>query len=202
MNYIKELRKLGACKDALEWCKSYPTPQAAWDACERGNWMLFLLGRLAGGPRSKSRKKLVLAACKCARLALRFVEQGETRPRRAIVIAERWAKGRATLAEVMEASKAAFAAFAAAEVSAESAFADYAAVESAYAAHAASYAASEASAEFSSFAVSAASEASAESAYAAHASAETARLDTLAKCAAIVRKMYPKAPRLPKERGK
>ena len=57
--------------------------------------MLWLLGKLSGPPESASRKKLVLAACACARQALRFVPTGEDRPRLAIEIAERWAKNKA-----------------------------------------------------------------------------------------------------------
>jgi hypothetical protein len=46
---IKILDKLRACEDALEWLKGLPegtTPQAAWEACERGDWMLWLLVRM------------------------------------------------------------------------------------------------------------------------------------------------------------
>ena len=42
--------------------------------------MLWLLGKQSGPPESKSRKKLVLSACKCARLALKHVPKGEKRP--------------------------------------------------------------------------------------------------------------------------
>jgi hypothetical protein len=67
---LKKLEKLRPCSHALDWAKGFDTAQAAWDACERGDWMLWLLGKKAGKPGSAKRKKLVLAACKCARLAL------------------------------------------------------------------------------------------------------------------------------------
>ena len=107
---------LKACDDVRDWARSYDTPQAAWDACERGDWMLWLLGSLAGPPESKSRKRLVLCACACAKLSLPYVAEGETRPRIAIETAEAWARddGNATLSDVLHASGAALFAYAAA----------------------------------------------------------------------------------------
>jgi hypothetical protein len=71
------------------------------------------------------RKLLVAAACECARLALKFVPEGEERPRKAIEVAEAWCRGEATPEQVKEAASAsAYAAHA------------YAAYASAYAAYA------------------------------------------------------------------
>jgi len=116
MNHIDQLTKLRACSEAVEYAAAHPTLQAAWDACKRGDWMLWLLGKLAGPPESESRHKLVLAACQCARLALPHVKQSETRPLAAIETAERWARGEdgVTLAMVRAAANAADAAYAAA----------------------------------------------------------------------------------------
>jgi hypothetical protein len=91
--WIKELQQLGACIDALRWGKDYPTLQEAWVKCERGDWMLWLLGKLSGKPMSDERKKLVLIACQCARLSLKYVKPGETRPLKAIELASAWAGG-------------------------------------------------------------------------------------------------------------
>ena len=43
------LTRIGACKEAKNWldAEERPTAQAAWDACERGDWMLWILGRLS-----------------------------------------------------------------------------------------------------------------------------------------------------------
>jgi hypothetical protein len=60
--YIKKLHKLAACTDALMWLGSnnYPTLKAAWNACGRANWLLWLVGRVsAGEPGSKARKRLL-----------------------------------------------------------------------------------------------------------------------------------------------
>ena len=45
MDYIDRIEALGACAPALDWLRSeqYPSLQAAWDACPRSNWMLWLL---------------------------------------------------------------------------------------------------------------------------------------------------------------
>ena len=37
------LRSLKACPEARVWAASYDTLQAAWDACPRGDWMIWLL---------------------------------------------------------------------------------------------------------------------------------------------------------------
>ena len=55
--------------------------------------MLWLLGEQSGKPETKSRKKLVLTACKCARLSLKHVPKYEKRPLMAIQTAEKYAKG-------------------------------------------------------------------------------------------------------------
>src|SRR5690348_9278716 len=91
--HVASLRALGACSDGVKFAAQYAKPQEAWDACERGNDMLWLLGRLSGKPGSDGRRKLVLCACECARLAVPHVKAGETRPLKAIETAERWAKG-------------------------------------------------------------------------------------------------------------
>ena len=116
------LVKLNACHDAQQWANTYPDLQTAWSACERGNWMLWLCGRLAGPQESASRKKLVLAACACARLSLQYVVKGETRPLKAIETAEAWANGAdgVSLDMVRAAAAAAYAASSAAAAAAYS----------------------------------------------------------------------------------
>jgi hypothetical protein len=126
--------------------------------------MLWIAGRFCDS--EERRKEIVLAACACARTALRYVPKGEKRPVECIRTAERWARGRATLEEVCGARNAAYAAHAAA----------YAA---AYAAHAAAYAAHSAAAY-------AAHSAAAYAAYAAHGAVDV-RAKALANMAKMVR---------------
>jgi len=139
---VAEIAALGACREGLRWLRDLPegtTWQQAWEQFARGDWQLWLLSKQCGPPESDSRKLLVLAACGCARLALIYVEDGETRPLAAIATAEAWARGEAgvTLEDVRSAgSAAAYAADAAAAASA-AASAAYAAASVAYAAYAA-----------------------------------------------------------------
>jgi len=79
------LTELGACTEAVKWA-GRKTPKKAWETCKRGDWLLWIADKLNVG-----RKLLVLAACACARTALKYVPAGEERPRLAIEAAERWA---------------------------------------------------------------------------------------------------------------
>lgn len=49
LDYIDRIADLGACGPALGWLRSeqYPTLQEAWDACPRGDWMLWLLSTVS-----------------------------------------------------------------------------------------------------------------------------------------------------------
>ena len=112
-DHIELLKNIGACQEAIKWASGYDTGQAAWDACKRGDWMLWILGRLSGPPGSDSRKAAVMAACECARLALTQFEiehPSDNRPRNALETAERHCRGEATLKEVRAAADAAYAA--------------------------------------------------------------------------------------------
>lgn len=181
-NFIKFLRKLDACPEAVAFAGKFATSQQAWDACEQGDWMLWLLGKMASKPESKSRKKLVLTACKCARLTLKYVPKNERRPLRAIQTAEAWAKGKKgiTLDEVRTAADAAYAAA-------------YTAYAVAYTAYTAAYTAC--TAYTPNAAASATANTAADTAANAAntaADAANAKTKTLKKCADIVRKDYPK----------
>ena len=124
--WIEPIADMEACDEAVDWCEQFDSLDEAWQACERGDWMLWLLGMLSGPPGSGSRKKLVLVVCQCARLALPYVKKGEMRPLKAIETAEAWARGDEgiTLQDVRDAAaRAASAASAAARV----AYATYAA---------------------------------------------------------------------------
>ena len=132
-SFIDELRALGACPDAVAWSAGYSDPASAWQACERGDWMLWICGRLSGAAESERRKQLVLCACDCARLSLPLFEKrypGDQRLRTCIETAERWAKGDATMDELRAARAAAYAAYAAADA-AYAVYAVYAAADAA-----------------------------------------------------------------------
>ena len=99
-----KLLELHACEEAIEWAGD-KSPKEVWNTCERGDWMLWLAGKL-----DVDGKLLVKAACACAREALVHVPDSESRPRIAIETAERWAEGKATAEEAKRAANAADAA--------------------------------------------------------------------------------------------
>jgi len=139
------LTKLGACAEAVKWA-GRKTPKKAWETCKQSDWLLWIAGKL-----NIDRKKLVLAACACARTALKYIPAGEDRPRIAIETAEAWTRGEATIEQVRTATHAAHAA-AHAAYTAHAAYAAYAAAQAAYVADAATYAAYAAYAAHSSLA--------------------------------------------------
>jgi hypothetical protein len=187
------LLDLGACSgpgEAVPWVESLPegtTARQAWQQCQRGDWMLWILGRLAGPPESDSRRRLVLCACECARTAWQWMPEAA---RVCVETAEKWARGEATIEQVREARRAADVAavayaagvavaaddagvaVAVAAVAADAAYAAYGAADAADAAHAA------------------------DDAYGAAHAADDARMRVLAQCAGIVRRHYPHPPRL------
>jgi hypothetical protein len=175
-HWSEKLNAMGACADAVEWAHTQPSLAVAWRECERGDWMLWLAGRLIGQSGSMAHRRVVKAAVSCARLALpiwKAKHPTDDRPRLAIVAAERWAKAPSEANR-----KAAYAAYAAA-----AAYAAYAAAAAAAAAYAA-YA-------YAAYAAAAAAAAYAAAAYAAAdaADAASARQRSLARSAAIVRKV-------------
>ena len=105
---ISKLKELGACLEAVNWTGSQIDDASAWNACERGDWMLWLLGKLSGPAWGERRKLLVLAACECARLALPYThgKQIETY----IETVEAWTRGEVTQTQVRNAYDAAAAA--------------------------------------------------------------------------------------------
>ena len=124
--HIDKLKSLRACSEAVAWFEQQPNITTAWNTCARGDWMLWLLGNFNCEPDSNSRRKLVLCACQCARLALKHIKAGEDRPRIAIETAEQWARreGGVTLDVVKSARAAARAAADAAAYAAAVAAAD------------------------------------------------------------------------------
>ena len=154
-NWVEKFIPESACTDAVEWCRTQRTAKEAWDKCPRGDWLLWLLAQNVKKGSTKHRR-IVLAACACARLSLKYAPEGEGRPLKAIETAESWAKrkkgvtledvrrGRAAAADAAyAAADAAYAAYAAADAAAYAAAAAYAdaAAVAAYAAYAAANAA-------------------------------------------------------------
>ena len=115
-NVIDFGKSKGACYEAMHWLQGQTDADQAWQTCERPDWMIWYAAR-----RNIDRKILVRIACDCARTVLRFVPEGEDRPRIAIETTERWIVGEATIEEVRKARTDAADAYAAAAAAADAA---------------------------------------------------------------------------------
>jgi hypothetical protein len=118
------LARHGACLSATEWAAGYSTPEEAWEACERPDWLLWALNEL----KLRDEKKDRAFACRCAFETP--LHDGRTtrelltdiRSVAAVEIALRYAQGAATADELSAAESAAWSAsWSAAESAAESA---------------------------------------------------------------------------------
>ena len=142
MKFKDQLKKLEACNSAIEWVGNKTTKQA-WDACEKGSWMLWLISKTNPKVSLPMRKKLVLCACDIAETSLKHVKAGETRPAEAIRLARAWANGEKVTQQEVEtaayAANAAYSAYAAnaANAAANAAYAAANAANAAYSANAA-----------------------------------------------------------------
>ncbi len=176
MKFSDKLIAMNACTEAVEWCGSRGLVKA-WRECPRGDWMLWLAGRI-----DIDRKLLVLATCDCAETALQYVPEGEDRPAKCIQVARNWCEGTASMDDVKAARRDAYAAYAAAAAAAYA----YAA-----AAYAAAYAAAAADADAAAYAAAADAAAYAAADAAADAASANARRKSLKTCANLVRKRIP-----------
>ena len=65
----KKLKKLQACEEAVEWASQQKSFPSAWEACERGDWMLWLAYKLRIDDR-----KLTMAKYHCAAQVLHLMK--------------------------------------------------------------------------------------------------------------------------------
>lgn len=71
LHWTVQLNQIGACSEGIGWAKTFKSAQAAWDACDEPDWMLWVLGELDESPaNSPTRRKYVAIACASARLVL------------------------------------------------------------------------------------------------------------------------------------
>lgn len=115
-HWTDALVQLDACEDAIIWALGYDSLAAAWAACVRGDWMLWLAGRMSGEPDSTDRKRLVACACACARLSLPHTS--DPRVLACIETTERWTRAEASIDDVRAATTTRASASAAAWVAA------------------------------------------------------------------------------------
>ena len=124
------LARMNACDESSRWLAVLPsdtTPESAWSTCPRGDWLVWLLGRLhrAG---VLSRQTLTLAGCAAARTSLVHLAgtPWHAPSLAAIETTERWCRGEATPEEVRKARHAAWEARNADAAYAAAAAADFA----------------------------------------------------------------------------
>jgi hypothetical protein len=171
---------MGACAEAVAWCRKQPSAAVAWRKCQRADWMIWWISRRTGCNSGRTHRKLVRVACEIARGVLAHVPAGEERPRLAIEAAERWAEN--PTAKNRAAASAASCA--------------------ASAARAATWAATWAAASAASCAASAARAAASAAASAASCATWAASCAASTANAAVVRKHFPRVPKItPKGKG-
>ena len=127
MKLTDKLRNLNACSEAVTWCEGQRGLRSAWNNCERGDWMLWLLGKCAGPVGSANRKDLALCAVDVAKLALPYAGKNRKVCLRVYRVVKAYHDGTATIDDVRAARRDAAAAYAAAY-----AYAAYAAYAAAY----------------------------------------------------------------------
>lgn len=94
-----------ACKTGAEFARQYETMAEVWAACERADWLIWILVRLGGHDR-----ELRLFACACAEIALYRIENPDPRSIEAVRVTRLFADGLATAKELGSARSMAWAA--------------------------------------------------------------------------------------------
>ena len=71
MKLLEKLQQLSACSEAIEWVKenNHETLEKAWDACHRGDWMLWLAYHM-----KVDKRKLTLAKGRCAETVVHLMK--------------------------------------------------------------------------------------------------------------------------------
>ncbi len=127
-NWIKKLREQGACTKGLDWASKQESAQAAWNACERGDWMLWAWSRNHGKQGSKSHRRLVLCCVEIAKTGVKYIKNKEAKKviQKSLDTTKRWARGEegVTLEDVENAGADAWS-FSASFDLASSEYADY-----------------------------------------------------------------------------
>lgn len=95
--------RYGACEDATAWVSQYDDWADAWDACERADWMLWLMRKKHIG----NDRDLRLFACWCVRQVWHLLKDESSKA--AVEVAERYANGAATKWELAAARDTAWA---------------------------------------------------------------------------------------------
>jgi len=107
-HWTDRLVALDACPEAVVWARTYPTLDAAWSACDRADWMGWLVGMT-----TPDRRAMVGCAAEIARAVLHVFEDtcpGDARVRDCLDVCDRYAREEAGEDELRAARAAARAA--------------------------------------------------------------------------------------------
>lgn len=171
MKFIDQLKSVDACSDAIKWAQDHPSARKAWNACPRGDWLLWILGRTINcEPWTDGRKPLLACALDCAETVKHLRPKTQAgKIADSVNVLREWIAGKATVEAAKEARRQIYTAgfrnlaFAAASDAAATSFAAFVAA----AAHANAFAA-----------------------------ASDARTASLKQAADIVRRHYPRPPKI------
>lgn len=77
MNYIEKIAMLEACDSSINWLESLnlPTLQDAWNACERGDWMSWLIEHTMKVGDTAQHEKLMMAFIECLGLCKMMIPE-------------------------------------------------------------------------------------------------------------------------------
>lgn len=122
--HLTWLENKKACQESIIWIEenNIQSLEEAWNACEQGDWLLWMAKKLG-----VDKRKLALCGALCAHTVVQYMQ--DPRSRNAVRIAFLWGRGKATDEQLMAAADAA---------GVDAFFTDY------WAARAASYAATDA----------------------------------------------------------
>lgn len=105
IEHLNWLQTNKACNPSIQWIeeKNIQSLEEAWNACERGDWLLWMATKL-----KVNKRKLVLCAALCAHTVVQRMQ--DARSRDAVRVAFLWGRGKATDEQLSSARKAAWAA--------------------------------------------------------------------------------------------
>jgi hypothetical protein len=83
-----------------DWVDSQTDYLSAWESCEYGDWLLWISENLYSELGSELHRLIVLTACKCARLSIKYIPERNLIPLNAIETTEKWVKGEVNIEEV------------------------------------------------------------------------------------------------------
>jgi hypothetical protein len=101
LDFVTQLELLGACSPAVEFAARFSSLDEAWQVCEQGHWMLWLIGATINcGPWTEGRKPFLACALDCADIVKHLRSPAQAPDiSAAVVVLKAWTAGCATVEE-------------------------------------------------------------------------------------------------------